>query len=145
MFSIDTLARIRRKVDKATKRADAQQEEFYASRTPIWHEDGTVADKHVLGPNPLDDFAFVIRGDYSEIFPASVGATVADLVLPKPVATDPANAADAASTGAYVDYDTLDRASQAFYQRLAIHQATLTRLAPREARQEALAALAGAI
>lgn len=138
MIPLTTLTCIRRKVDKATKRADAQQYEFR-------HGTGSV-NKHILGADPLRPDFFVVKGDYSAIFPASVGATVADLVLPRAVARNPEEAR--AVTGADRPWGMTVQdmqASQALHERLAIHQATLTRLAPRPVRQEALEALAGAI
>lgn len=82
-MNLTTLVAIRRKVDKATKRADALQSEFASGHGPL----DPACDKHVLGANPLKPDYFVVKGQYSEIFPASVGESVADLVLPRPILT----------------------------------------------------------
>lgn len=70
-FSIATLTVIRRKVDKAVKRAQAAQEQAV----------------------PVSPQEAMFRGTYSPCFPASVGATTAHMVYPQVQCLDADDAA----------------------------------------------------
>lgn len=88
MFTIAQLQVIRRKVDKAVKKADALQHEVNAN----------IAQEAYLAKVRLGETTTrigysvlpcrVYKGDYTPIFPASVGPNVAVLVLPKVCAID---------------------------------------------------------
>lgn len=97
MFSIETLLRIRRKVDKATKRADALQAELracYRSSEMRKYELGDVLIPASALVGCHDDNmgcdlgVLVCKGDYSPIYPASIGRRVDYLQHPFPVCTD---------------------------------------------------------
>lgn len=101
-LTLADLVAIRRKVDKATKRADELQRE--------WQQAGasSLIARYVLGRVTLparvlaktldlnmgcDLTIEVLKGEYSPIFPASIGISVAYLKLPQVVAVDAFDAA----------------------------------------------------
>lgn len=74
-LTIEDVARIRRKVDKATKRADENIDLTISSREQ--------RKKLLLGENPCS-FGNVYKGDYSPCYPDSIGKTTATRQLPSP-------------------------------------------------------------
>lgn len=95
-LTLADLITIRRKVDKATKRADeviAQTEALsireWQHKTLGYVDIPASALAKTLDPNMGCDLRMTIyRGDYSPCYPASIGPSVAYLDLPKAVAVN---------------------------------------------------------
>lgn len=88
--AIPSLIAIRRKVDKATKRALEVYELAQKDLRRIANDNRPVTDcRHVLGMcphGPMFPSYFILRGDQSACFPDSIGPNTRTLARPRPVA-----------------------------------------------------------